>query len=431
MPTIITNKLKLNNAKNFIDSVSLDSGNSLYMFLAKPSIWNDDIVPEPTDVQETNSKIWDEMISLKRILPSSIANVVKRIDWEIGEYYDEYNPEDPDLFSKNFYVLNSQFDVYKCIDNNFRAPSTISPTGRFVNIITLADGYRWKYMYSISTGEQTKFLTRYWMPVFKNTLVAANAKDGGIEHIKIFNGGADYSAFSNVNIIGDGQNAIIRPKINLGVIYDFVYENVGVNFRYANAYIVDSQASGKYANIKAIINPQGGHGFDPVSELNANYVMINVRTNYNEGYGDFPGGFTFRQLGIIKNPVNRDGLVAANTTLNALTSINLSNVNGTFSNNEFVEGTVSLANVFLVTSNVISGNGYGKYLQSFGLTSNFTTFTKNERIIGRTSGATATVANVINSEVIPNRGDILYIENRSPITRSQSQTDNLHLVIEF
>ena len=159
--------------------------------------------------------------------------------------------------------------------------------------------------------------------------------------------------------------------------------------------------------------------------------MINVRTNYNEGYGDFPGGFTFRQLGIIKNPVNRDGLVAANTTLNALTSINLSNVNGTFSNNEFVEGTVSLANVFLVTSNVISGNGYGKYLQSFGLTSNFTTFTKNERIIGRTSGATATVANVINSEVIPNRGDILYIENRVPITRSQSQTDNLHLVIEF
>ena len=431
MPTIITNKLKLNNAKNFIDSVSLDSGNSLYMFLAKPSIWNDDIVLEPTDVQETNSKIWDEMISLKRILPSSIANVVKRVDWEIGEYYDEYNPEDPDLFSKNFYVLNSQFDVYKCIDNNFRAPSTISPTGRFVNIITLADGYRWKYMYSISTGEQTKFLTRYWMPVFKNTLVAANAKDGGIEHIKIFNGGADYSAYSNVNIIGDGQNAIIRPKINLGVIYDFVYENVGVNFRYANAYIVDSQASGKYANIKAIINPQGGHGFDPVSELNANYVMINVRTNYNEGYGDFPGGFTFRQLGIIKNPVNRDGLVAANTTLNALTSINLSNVNGTFSNNEFVEGTVSLANVFLVTSNVISGNGYGKYLQSFGLTSNFTTFTKNERIIGRTSGATATVANVINSEVIPNRGDILYIENRVPITRSQSQTDNLHLVIEF
>ena len=99
MPTIITNKLKLNNAKNFIDSVSLDSGNSLYMFLAKPSIWNDDIVLEPTDVQETNSKIWDEMISLKRILPSSIANVVKRVDWEIGEYYDEYNPEDPDLFS--------------------------------------------------------------------------------------------------------------------------------------------------------------------------------------------------------------------------------------------------------------------------------------------------------------------------------------------
>jgi len=86
MPNIITNKLKLNNAKNFIDSVSLDSGNSLYMFLAKPNIWNDETVPAPLDIQETNSKIWDEMISLKRILPSSIANVVRRVDWEIGEY---------------------------------------------------------------------------------------------------------------------------------------------------------------------------------------------------------------------------------------------------------------------------------------------------------------------------------------------------------
>ena len=34
-------------------------------------------------------------------------------------------------------------------------------------------------------------------------------------------------------------------------------------------------------------------------------------------------------------------------------------------------------------------------------------------------------------EITKNEGDILYVENKSPIIRTTEQTDNLHLVIEF
>jgi hypothetical protein len=425
MPNIVTNQLKISNSKNFIESISDESGNYLYLFLGKPNPWSGEDVPPPEDIYGTYSRIWDEMVSMKRILPTNVINVVKRIDWFLGDTYTEYDNEDADLLSKPFYVLTKDFSVYKCISNNNGAVSLVEPTGTNIDIMTLSDGYKWKYLYTISTGDQLKFLTAYWMPVIKDLIVSANAKDGAIEYIKINNSGLDYSEFANVKVIGDGSGAIIKPKINLGVIYDFIYTDTGTGYRYANAYISDyAGSSGKYADLRAIINPPGGHGYDPVYELGAKYLMINVRNDYIEGYP------TFRQLGIVKNPISTTGFKASAATLNTLNGIRVGNVVGTFAKDEFVLGKTSLANAYVAyyISNVTSTI---RFVQSFGVTDNFSKFKEGENVIGSVSGATATVSNLLYSDVLPNRGDVFYIENRSPITRSSNQTDNLHLVIEF
>ena len=70
-------------------------------------------------------------------------------------------------------------------------------------------------------------------------------------------------------------------------------------------------------------------------------------------------------------------------------------------------------------------------MQVTDLTKNFNRFNIGENIIGKTSGATARVLDSLNSEVLPDTGEILYIENRYPITRSLDQAENLHLVLEF
>ena len=179
------------------------------------------------------------------------------------------------------------------------------------------------------------------------------------------------------------------------------------------------------------MSPIDGHGYDPVIELGSHFLMINVKTEYNEGFGDFPGKFSFRRLGIIKNPRDSYNNIANASTLTALSGVYLRSVVGNFTQNEFVEGTTSLANAYVVTANVTSGNGYIKFIRSFDLTSNYNKFVLGEIVLGKTSGATAIVSNLLYPEIIPNKGEIYYVENRNTITRSADQTDNLHLVIEF
>jgi len=287
MPNIVTNKFKINNAQSFLDSYTVTGDNTLYMFLAKPDPWGTDDTPSaPVDTLQNHSKTWDEVVSLKRILPGNMVNVVKRINWVAQTIYAEYDHEDSDLLTKNFYVINRDFDVYKCIDNFDGSKSTVEPSGKSLNIFKTSDGYKWKYLYTVSTSDRLKFLTANWMPVRTNADVASVAKDGAIENIKIYNGGLDYSIYSKVTVEGDGASANISARQSLGVIYDFVYTNSGSKYRFANAYISDSQGSGRLANIKAILSPVNGHGYNPVLELGAYYVMLNVKAEYNEGRMD-------------------------------------------------------------------------------------------------------------------------------------------------
>jgi len=432
MPNIITDKIKLRNAIRFKNLVNLNQNSSLYFYLGRPNPWsNDNEPPIPGDNPQEDAKIWDEILGLKKLLPSDIKHVVKRVDWKYDTVYDQYDDEDEELFNKVFYVMNSTYDVYKCISNNRRSKSLVEPSGKSLNIFTSSDGYRWKYLYSISAADQLKFLTRNWMPVDVNADVSAFAKDGGIEHIIINNGGIDYSSFSKVRIDGDGKNANIGVRTRLGVIQDFAFNNSGTQYRNANAYIFDPTGSGYSSNIRAIINPVGGHGFDPISELNAHTLMFNTKTDYNEGFEDFPPEVKFRRLGIIDTPEDAYGNPANALTLNGLYSIQFDNVTGIFVKDEYILANNSLSNLYCVTANVISSNAIIKYIQSIDSTRNFNTPNIGELMVGLTSGATGIVKTLRTPEVLHDTGSIIYVENRTPVTRSVDQSEILHLVIEF
>lgn len=429
MPNIVTKKIKINNALQFRDSL-LSPSTSLYTFIGRPHTWENDTVPPiPGDTAEYHAKTWDEMIALKRILPTDIKSVVKRINWSLYETYAAYDHADDNLLEKKFYVMNQFFDVYKCIDNKNNSVSTIEPFGKSSNIFTTSDGYKWKYLYSISISDQLKFLTRNWMPVIKNTEISSVAKDGGIERIVINNGGTNHSFRATVNITGDGTGANISIMSRLGVIQDFIFTNSGSKYRYAIATVNDT--TGRFGNVRPIISPVGGHGFDPVSELGSHYIMINTKTEYDEGFGDFPTDIQFRTIGLIKNPKQLDTNVSISLTLSSLYSVRITEASGNFSINEFVRGFASQANVYVVSSNVVSGNGYIKYIQTNELTSNFRSFTINESIVGVSSGSTAKILSIENPEIQQDSGDIIYIEHRTPIRRLIDQAENLHLVLEF
>ena len=184
------------------------------------------------------------MISLKRVLASDTIQVVRRIDWVspeettggLGFTYDmyrhDYSPSKTassgatKLYDSDFYVVNSQYQVYKCIYNGTSPsdpngkPSTIEPTGTSTSIITTGDGYRWKYMYTIPVASVLKFFSSDYMPVFTNDAVRTNAVAGEIDTVVINSAGSGYNngTYDNVAINGDGTGGRVSIVVDGGKI---------------------------------------------------------------------------------------------------------------------------------------------------------------------------------------------------------------------
>ena len=119
------------------------------------------------------------------------------------------------LAESKFYVLTTDFNVYKCLDNNLNSPSTVVPTHITVNPVTLADGYVWKFMYHIPLGLRKKFLTSSFMPVF-TVLSSAYYSNGGISTVEIVDGGSGYTAATPLAVFGvsDGIGGEFVGEIN-------------------------------------------------------------------------------------------------------------------------------------------------------------------------------------------------------------------------
>ena len=139
MPAVVTDQFRILNASNFIDSV-LDSNNSYYAFLGLPNptavgfgrsdTWNtgnSNSVPPPTDNLSYSSQYKSTTLFGKKINSANIRRVVKKHSWTSNTRYDMYRhdysvgknpaPNGQTLYNTNFYVLNSDYRVYVCLDN--------------------------------------------------------------------------------------------------------------------------------------------------------------------------------------------------------------------------------------------------------------------------------------------------------------------------
>jgi hypothetical protein len=172
-------------------------------------LWSEDFPPTPDDsYQNIYYDIWRNMMSLKKVQTSDVSHVAIRYDWSNNQFYYQFDDLDHDLYGKRFYTYTSDNNVYKCIDNNRGANSTVMPTGTGTSLINTADGYRWKYMYTVSAGEILKFRTTQHIPVktlsandgSSQWTVQQTAKasgNGAIFHVHILANGHNYLSTSN------------------------------------------------------------------------------------------------------------------------------------------------------------------------------------------------------------------------------------------
>ena len=382
MAAIITDQIRILNAKNFIAGVN-NSSNSYYSFVGLPnptdyqSDWDND-PPAPKDNFDQENDYWDTMIALKKITTTDIRQVVPKTSWSSGTTYDFYRHDysrtntakvsgATNLYSATYFVINSEYQVYICLqngtdpDNPNGRPSLDEPT--FTDLEprsagTSGDGYIWKYLFRIKPSEIVKFETTDFIPVpsdwttgTDNAPVRDNAVDGSIKIVTITDRGVGLGTanrtYSNVPIKGDGTGATCTIVVNNDQKVDSItVSNQGSGYTYGNIDLVGGSVptGTTRPTFDVIMTPQGGHGADIYRELGAYNVLLYSRIENDNENPDFITGNQVARIGIVQNPEESVGTILSSDKASAVPALRLVGAgysSASFTADSYVTQTVS------------------------------------------------------------------------------------------
>jgi hypothetical protein len=340
MAAIITDQIRILNAKNFVAGV-VTSTNAYYSFIGLPnpySIQSDwDInPPAPRDSFLEENDCWDSIVAMKKISSSDVRQVIQKRDWSSGTTYDMYRHDysrsntakvsgATNLYSASYYILNSDYRVYICLENGTSPetpngkPSLDEPT--FTDLEprsagSSGDGYIWKYLYTIKPGELIKFDSTEFMPIPSdwdtNADVAPirdNAVEGSIKIVTITNRGIGVGTanrtYTRVPIKGNGIGAECTIVVNNDQqVESITVSNQGSNYTYGNVDLIAGNVptGTTTPTFDVIVPPKGGHGKDIGRELGAYNVLMYSRIENDVENPDFITGNQISRIGIIQNP---------------------------------------------------------------------------------------------------------------------------------
>lgn len=530
MSLLLTKLGRVELARSFYRDVN--SGNDYFHFsLGKTGAWPDDEAPPtPVDSDSFTREYRRNILFTQLITSANVCHLARRIDWVSGSVYDSYDDdyssarpsysEATTLATANFYVITDENKVYKCIDNNSNAASTAKPTSTSTDVFELADGYTWKFLFQVSSADETAFLDTEHIPVRKVTGNPTHDVNGEIDSFTVTAGGSGYTSAPTVNILGDGKGATATAVITGDAVTDITLNsqgsgysfalarisggggngaeaiislgdadalpalqqavetaavkgtvdkieiatagqgyqsgdvtvtitgdgtgaeaevtiagdtgsitginvtNRGSGYTFANISFTQSVGSGTNATARAIVSPINGHGSNPIKELFASSigVVVSVSENTNE---DLILGNDFRQIGLIKNLRDSSEVIWTNNTATASFVADVSD-NSSYAVDDNI--TTDSGGQFTVSHIAETDSGtYSIYLQPIiGLISSSSTLENT------TQGLTGLSINSVTSpEIDITSGDIVYVENKTPISRSSDQVETIKTVLKF
>ena len=378
MSAIVTDQFRILNANNFVESVE-NTNNSYYVFVGlsnptgagslvgygRSANWNSN-TPSPIDSFAYRSHTSDTMMFGKKVSSANIRRIIRRVDWVSGNRYeiyrDDYSAQNQSpltaanrLYDANYYVLNSDFKVYICIDNGSTGTNPLGNVSQDEPTFTdlepskagnSGDGYVWKYLFTVSPSDIIKFDSTEFITVPNNWSTStdsqiravrengdSNVNENQIKHVYIEKAGNNYAngLGQEVDIIGDGTGAKARVDVVNGSITDVTVSAGGKGYTYG---LVDlgtlnsNVTSANQAKLIPIIPPGLGHGSDVYTELGTDRVIVYAR--FDDSTKDFPIDTKFSQGGIVKNPTKVGTSVTyTDNTYSSLPAVKFETVSGT------------------------------------------------------------------------------------------------------
>jgi hypothetical protein len=224
-----TTKLTSEGVDVFIESINRDYDESkYYVFTSKYTEWpGGDVAPTLANTSvRFQQEARNEMMSLKKVLPLGVRRMIRRKDWTSGTVYDAYD-DVANLEELDFFVVNTNREVYKCLDNAGGAPSTVVPAFTSNSAFTSADGYVWKYMFSVSEDAMDLHSTANSMPIEESLDVVESAVDGSIEVVRVIDSANAWPSQETTSVLAAVSNNTFRVDALDQVDPDY-YVNFGL-----------------------------------------------------------------------------------------------------------------------------------------------------------------------------------------------------------
>ena len=462
-------------------------------FTSATSGGTDDSPSTPADDVTSEFYSWDHAVALKNISSTDVSFAIPRRDWANSTTYDMYEHNisssntttsgATNLYDSTFFFRTSTNRVYLVLDNNSgSAYSGSEPTSESTAPFELG-GYVLKYMYTITASEQSKFLTTDFMPVSTDSTVSAAVTDGKIESV-IVTAGSGYTAGTYyAAVYGDGTSqgtssgAIVSIVVSSdgtiasygltagtdttvyagGAGYTYGTVNLGSSYTFSDAGLSSSSSmgSGSSGAVSIVVSPKGGHGSDALDELGGHYVILRTVLTGAEG-DDVLAGNDFRNITIVGDPTTfGTSTVASASTYRQTFATKLTSTSGTFSNDEKISqastGAIGKVVEWDSTLSILyfQQERFGDYGTN-STTGAYVAFSGANQITGASSAAVGTPDSSADSavslsggatitftdgyadpELQPDSGNIIYQENRKPISRATDQTEDIKIIVEF
>jgi hypothetical protein len=431
--------------------------------------------------------------NIRRVVRRIDWTVNTRYDMYRHDYSDRNpapNSGSSRLYDSNYYVMNSDYRVYVCLYNGSSGSERLGKTSKdeptFTDLEpsaagTSGDGYIWKYLFTVSPSDIIKFDSTEYIALPSNWATSTDSQiqniresaDSSINNnqIKIVyiqnSGGGGKYVSGTYDIIGDGTGAKVAITANnSGEIIETRVVSGGTGYTYG---IVDLKSTGVIASpakLIPIIPPSRGHGYDIYTELGADKVLVYAR--FDDSTKDFPTDSKFAQVGILKNPQkNNSSSIYTDNQYSSLGSIKLSSISLDPVVGDEITQTVTGGTATAYVASYDSETKVLKYYQDrslyfangydhtdstdVSLKGKVLSFESSSNAISPYSGSIDTgfsgVTTTINSkqinlgsvftkglsdpEINKSTGDIIYIDNRSLVTRDSRQKEDVKIILEF
>ena len=494
MTAIVTNKIRVHNAKQFVGGFDGSDVTPIYGFIGRTLPWTTNESPltdgasdtgnpgMPYDSRGYESKTFQHMLQMKKINAGNVVTACRNMKWTSGVYFNPYRHDyngtitvkqlvsgtfaPATLAEANYYTVSDN-KVYICLKAGPGA-STVDPKTTVGTSYTPAQGidrYIWKFISERSTGDATNLSSPDYFPVrtVSNALVPGNefyfqsqsqnhAIPGAIYAVLIESGTGSGWGSANIDravatgavkVIGNGtlntattgdtNGFEIRLVISSNAIVDIEVVDPGQGFSFCTI----TGLTGVLPNITPIITPKFGLGYDPITDLNAYYVLIGMNIVGNDS-GKFTVANEFRQFGLISSPISYGTTNVLNMSAVDCTTTIVMNSSITVNSDQvltLVTGRkVLVVDTFSFPVDYATVAYQGKQGIRVISPKEVDDSAANIAIApGQTFPAisTNTILAIVLPEWEPQSGELLYVENRKPIARAVDQGEDLRVVIEF